>query len=43
MHQFRADPSTKAYLIELRLPEYWRKVGWPDICQPIGEDDFECH
>ena len=43
MHQYRADPRTKAYLERLRLPEYWRKVGWPDMCQPIGEDDFECH
>jgi len=43
MHQFRADPRTKAYLKKLHLPEYWRKVGWPGMCQPIGEDDFECH
>ena len=36
-------PATKAFLQELRLPEYWRQVGWPDMCQPVGEDDFECH
>jgi TolB-like protein len=42
MHRFRADPRTKDFLKKLRLPEYWRKVGWPDMCQPVGEDDFEC-
>ncbi len=43
MHQNRTDPRTKVLLQKLRLPEYWRKVGWPEMCQPIGEDDFECH
>jgi tetratricopeptide (TPR) repeat protein len=43
MHRFRSDPRTKALLIQLNLPEYWRKVGWPDMCQPMGKDDFECH
>jgi tetratricopeptide (TPR) repeat protein len=43
MHQYRADPRVKAWLTKLRLPEYWREVGWPDFCEPIGEDDFQCH
>jgi tetratricopeptide (TPR) repeat protein len=43
MHQYRADPRTKAHLSRLRLPEYWRKVGWPEPCQPVGDNDFECH
>ena len=38
-----ASPATKAFLQDMRLPEYWRQVGWPDMCSPIGEDDFECH
>jgi len=42
LRRFRSDVRTKAYLEELKLPEYWRQVGWPDICQPIGDDDFEC-
>ncbi len=42
LHRFRSDPRTKAYLEDLRLPEYWREVGWPDMCQPIGEGDFSC-
>jgi TolB-like protein len=42
MHRFRADPRTKDFLKKLRLPEYWHKAGWPEMCQPVGEDDFEC-
>ena len=42
LHRFRSDPRTNAYLEDLRLPEYWREVGWPDMCQPIGKGDFSC-
>ena len=42
LRRFRSDPRTKAYLEELKLPEYWRQVGWPHICQPVGKDDFVC-
>jgi hypothetical protein len=42
LRRFRSDPRTKAYLEDLGLPEYWRQVGWPDMCQPVGEDDFTC-
>ena len=42
LHRFRSDSGTKAYLEDLRLPGYWRDVGWPDMCQPIGEVDFSC-
>ncbi len=38
-----ANPRTHELVQALRLPEYWRKVGWPDMCSPVGEDDFECH
>jgi len=36
-------PRTKALVKAMHLPEYWRKVGWPDMCNPLGEEDFECH
>ena len=42
MQKYRSDPRSKAWLIKLRLPEYWRQVGWPEQCRPLGEDDFEC-
>jgi len=37
-----AKPQTHELVQALRLPEYWREVGWPDMCHPIGEHDFEC-
>ncbi len=37
-----ANPRTHELVQALRLPEYWREVGWPDMCRPIGEHDFEC-
>ena len=25
------------------LFNYWRETDkWPDLCRPVGEDDFEC-
>ena len=32
----------KAYMREIGLVAYWQQYGWPDLCKPIGEDDFEC-
>ncbi len=37
-----ANPRTHELVQALRLPDYWREVGWPDMCSPIGEHDFEC-
>ena len=27
---------------EIGLVDYWKEFGWPDLCRPVGEDDFEC-
>jgi hypothetical protein len=24
------------------LVDYWRARGWPDLCRPLGADDFVC-
>jgi hypothetical protein len=24
------------------LVDYWRAYGWPDLCRPTADDDFEC-
>jgi hypothetical protein len=24
------------------LADYWRARGWPDLCRPVGADDFAC-
>ncbi len=36
-------PARKNMMRQWRLPEYWRKHGFPPQCRPIGESDFECH
>jgi TolB-like protein len=33
----------KALVRKLGLIEYWRVRGWPELCRPIGSDDFVCH
>jgi len=25
-----------------RFVAYWREKGWPSLCRPLGDDDFEC-
>jgi hypothetical protein len=27
---------------EAGLVDYWKARGWPDLCRPIGANDFEC-
>ena len=24
------------------LVDYWRERGWPDLCRPMGANDFVC-
>ena len=37
-----SHPVVKAKIQEIGLPGFWRSVGWPERCQPVGEDDFRC-
>jgi TolB-like protein/DNA-binding SARP family transcriptional activator len=32
----------KAYVRKAGFVDYWRAKGWPDLCRPVGADDFEC-
>ncbi len=36
------EPEFKSRIVSIRLPEYWREHGWPDMCRAKGDDDFEC-
>ena len=33
----------KEYMRKKGFVAYWQKYGWPDLCKPVGKDDFECH
>ena len=32
----------KDLLKDMGLLDYYREYGWPDLCHPLGDDDFEC-
>ena len=35
-------PAFKSYVREIGLYDYWRITDkWPDLCHPVGDDDFE--
>jgi TolB-like protein/DNA-binding SARP family transcriptional activator len=38
----RQTERFKTLVKRLNLPEFWRARGWPDLCHPIGADDFAC-
>jgi adenylate cyclase len=42
MKEVRQLPRFKEYVRKIGLVDYWNKFGWPDICRPVGENDFEC-
>ena len=37
-----ADPRAKDALKRYGFVAYWREKGWPALCQPLGENNFEC-
>jgi TolB-like protein/DNA-binding winged helix-turn-helix (wHTH) protein len=39
----RQLPEFKTYMREIGMVAYWEKYGWPPLCQPIDQHDFECH
>ena len=39
----RQLPEFKEWVREIGLVDYWRGTGkWPDLCHPVGDDDFVC-
>jgi hypothetical protein len=42
LRRFLADPRAKELLREWGFEAYWRVKGWPALCRPLGESDFEC-
>jgi tetratricopeptide (TPR) repeat protein len=42
MREVRKTPQFKKFVKEKGLVDYWNKFGWPDLCRPVGDDDFVC-
>jgi TolB-like protein len=38
----RKTERFKTLIRSAGLVEYWRARGWPDLCRPMGADDFVC-
>ena len=38
----RKSERFKAFARAIGLVDVWRAKGWPDMCQPVGSDDFTC-
>jgi hypothetical protein len=39
---FHQSADFKRLANELKLPDYWRKHGFPPQCRPLEDGDFEC-
>ena len=42
MREVRQLPRFNKLMKEIGLVDYWKKFGWPDLCRPVGDDDFVC-
>jgi DNA-binding SARP family transcriptional activator/TolB-like protein len=38
----RKTESFKQFVRDAGFVDYWRMHGWPDLCHPVGADDFAC-
>jgi hypothetical protein len=38
----RRTAAFKDLMRELELVDFWRTRGWPTLCRPLGDADFEC-
>jgi TolB-like protein len=39
----RKTERFKALMRKSGLVDYWKARGWPDLCHPVGTEDFECN
>jgi adenylate cyclase len=42
LREVRQLPRFKKLVKEIGLVDYWNRFGWPDICRPLDNGDFEC-
>src|SRR5262249_38329942 len=38
----RKTERFKTIMRNAGMVDYWRAKGWPDLCKPVGADDFAC-
>ena len=38
----RKTERFKSLMRAAKWVDYWRAKGWPDLCHPVGADDFVC-
>jgi hypothetical protein len=38
----RKTQRFKTLVREAGLVDYWKARGWPELCRPVGADDFAC-
>ena len=38
----RKTERFRTFVRKAGLVDYWRAKGWPDLCHPVGADDFAC-
>ena len=43
MRDVRRLPGFKQLVRDMGMVDFWKKTTWPDLCKPVGADDFECH
>ena len=39
----RKTTRFKQYIRDSGAYAYWKAKGWPDLCHPVGGDDFACN
>jgi hypothetical protein len=42
MYEVRQTLRFKEFVREIGIVDYWKEYGWPDLCHPVGDGDFEC-
>ena len=42
LQPWRRSDSFRERVRESGMLAYWRKYEWPDLCRPVGDEDFEC-
>jgi TolB-like protein len=42
LKRFRQSEEFNSRVRDSGMLDFWRVAGWPDLCRPLRDDDFEC-